>query len=264
MLAYSFCKGKLFIALIFTASALLLMSCSGKEIIKVDKIPPGQVALIPHLGDTGDSVNGQRRLNDSNNGIDAVPDSDWLRIEWQPILDPDVNHIKIFRYGDYSPVTEIDQLSRNQWIKNEYIDKSLSAESPVGQEWFYYVESWDLAGNFAVSDTVSYKLTEKPELVSPANNAVMSHNETITFAWRETQDALHYRVLVFDSDNKYIWHGDYFDVEESDYTLKYRGPDLSIYDAIIWRVDAFGDLVNEQGVSISGSESLERVLFLNN
>ena len=61
---------------------VLLFSCSGDDPPEKDKIPPTTPKLISHLGDTGDDpiiVNGVTvSLNDDNNGIDTVPDGNWL------------------------------------------------------------------------------------------------------------------------------------------------------------------------------------------
>ncbi|MCB5230823.1 MAG: hypothetical protein WCX83_06165 [Candidatus Cloacimonas sp.] len=249
--------------LVLTALAILLVSCAGKEVIGIDTTPPEKTILVPHKGDTGDLIRVDGvLLNDENNGIDAVPDNDWIRLEWKPIFDPDVDYLKLFRFGDYSELAQVDSLSRSQWMRNEYIDKKLHLEGAVGQEWSYYVETYDQFGNFAVSDTVSYKLIEKTQLVSPPNNHQASIKEPIVFEWMRTEDALHHRVIVFDSDYHYMWHEDYYIVEDSDYTLEYTGPDLTGYDMIIWRVDSFGDLEDPLGVSLSGSESRERVIYL--
>lgn len=249
-------------ALILSAVPFII-SCSGKESFGIDNKPPEPLVLIPHLGDTGDPflINGVP-VNDTNNGIDTVPDNDWIRIQWQPVYDQDLNYIKIFRFGDYSPTTFVDSLSRADVNKNEYLDTRLSQLSPVGQTWSYFVEGYDLSGNYSVSDTVSYGLLQKPILLAPHDFAQVQSNN-LSFQWLPTIDSIHYRVLVFDSDNEYIWHYDYYIDAESEDTLSidYWGPDLTAYEMIVWRVDTFDD-VNLQGIAMSGAESYERVVYL--
>ncbi|MBW6516529.1 MAG: hypothetical protein K0B81_07955 [Candidatus Cloacimonetes bacterium] len=250
---------------------LLLVSCSGKETFAVDTTPPLPVILIPHLGDTGDNILvGGVLVNDTNNGIDTVPDNDWIRLQWQTVIDPDLSYLKIFRYGDYAPTpVDIDSLSRAQVNLNEYLDNRLHQQSNViGQTWYYYIQGYDLAGNYSVSDTVSYKLLEKPLLLSPGPNATVSLTEPIDFQWWRTGDSIEFRLLVFVNDDQYFWHSDFFvdsDVEDDILTLTYSGPSLDNFANIVWRVDSFADIDHElhpEGIAMSGAESNERVLYL--
>ena len=245
---------------------LLFINCSGKETLGVDTTPPERVYLIPHLGDTGDSiyVNGIR-LNDRNNGIDAVPDNNWLRIQWYPATDPDLDYLKVYRFGDDAPTTFVDSLSRAQILTNQFVDNRLHLSNPVGQTWFYFVKGYDQFGNFSISDTVSYKLLEKPALISPPDFAQISlSNDVLTFDWFRTNDALQFRVLVFDYNHDYIWHYDYFIDSETTgdiLSIDYWGPNLSNYEAIVWRVDSLDNFTLE-GISMSGAESFERTIYL--
>ena len=72
----------------------LLFSCSGDDPPEKDKIPPTTPKLISHLGDTGDDpiiVNGVTvSLNDDNNGIDTVPDGNWIKVPWEKFVDNDL------------------------------------------------------------------------------------------------------------------------------------------------------------------------------
>ncbi len=243
--------------------ALFLLNCSGKESFGIDDTPPDPLVMIPHLGDTGDSiyVNGEQ-VNDSNNGIDTVPDNDWIRIQWQSVYDTDLDYIKIYRYGDYTPATFVDSLTRSQVDTDEYLDSRLHTQNPVGETWHYYVKGYDQYGNYSVSDTVSYRLLQKPMLLAPAHFEQISP-QNLTFEWFPTNDSIHYRVLVFDADHNYIWHNEYFIDEESGdiLSLDYIGPSLDNYDMIFWRVDSFDD-VNIDGIAMSGAESYERILYL--
>jgi hypothetical protein len=242
---------------------LTLFSCSGKESFGIDNTPPEPVVMIPHLGDAGDpiTINGEQ-INDSNNGIDTVPDNDWIRIQWQPVFDQDLNYLKVYRFGDYTAEAFVDSLPRNLVDRNEYLDTKLSQLNPIGETWFYYVKGYDLDGNFSVSDTVSYKLLQKPMLIAPDDFEQVSQNN-ITFQWLPTIDSIHYRVLVFDADQNYIWHREYYIDEDSGdiLSMDYTGPSLSEHNMIVWRVDSFAD-VNNEGIAESGGESFERALYV--
>ncbi len=254
---------RVLLLMVFTIP-LYFISCSGTESFEVDTTPPAEVILIPHLGDTGDSLYVDGTLvNDSNNGIDTVPDNNWIRIQWHSINDPDLDYMKVYRFGDYSDVTLVDSLSRAEVNRNEYLDNRLHQNNPVGQTWSYYVAGYDMHGNHSISDTVSYKLLQKPILLSPPDFAQASLADTLSFEWYATNDAIHFRLLIFDQYDNYIWHHDYYEDEETEVTLvvEYMGPDLSGHDTIIWRVDSFDD-INEDGIAMSGAESYERVLHL--
>ncbi|MDZ4183028.1 MAG: hypothetical protein U1B83_09140, partial [Candidatus Cloacimonadaceae bacterium] len=86
-------KYALYLVLLLTMIGLL--SCAGEDDPDKDKIPPYPPTLIPHLGDTGDPpvfYEGQWIvLNDENNGIDTVPDGNWIRIPWIPFIDTDLS-----------------------------------------------------------------------------------------------------------------------------------------------------------------------------
>lgn len=244
--------------------SLILIGCSGKEVLSSDKRIPDNPVFIPHLGDTGDDISVQgEKINDSNNGIDTVPDGDWIRIQWQRIDDPDIDHMKIYRYGDYAPLMVVDSLSRSQIKSQEFLDKQIQQLNPVGQKWSYYGELYLTNGYYSTSDTVSYHLLEKPFLTAPQNNVYASPDE-LEFKWLRTEDALHYRVLVFNADYEYIWHKDFYPIEDSDYKILYSGPDLTPYtdQKIIWRVDSFGSLINQDNITISGAESQENIINL--
>lgn len=254
---------RVFILLILTLP-LIFVNCSGKESLGIDTTPPEEVILIPHLGDTGDDILiNDVPLNDSNNGLDAVPDNYGIRIQWRPVDDLKLDYIKIFRYGDYSPLSAVDSLSRSEVDRMEYLDSGLHHLNPAGQTWYYYVKGYSQHGFYSVSDTVSYGLLQKTTLMSPpANSQICLTDDDLTFQWWRTDDAIQFRLLIFDENNDYIWHHDYYIDEETEdvMTADYMGPDLTGYDTIIWRVDTMDNFVDE--ISMSGAESFERHLYL--
>lgn len=247
------------LTIIISFLLIILGGCTGKEVFSSDDREPDRPSLIPHLGSIGDGV----FFSEDNNGIDTVPDGNWLRIQWDRIDDPDLDYMKIYRFGEYSPVTLVDSLSRSRVQRNEYLDDSLHRFDPVGQKWSYFTELFITNGNYSVSDTVDYVLMEKPFLLAPDNYEQVEHN-SLLFEWLPTDDTIHYRLLVLGPNREYIWHEDYYVIEDSDFTLDYAGPDLSEYvgETIIWRVDTYGDINNEIGIPISRAKSLERYVEL--
>ena len=240
---------------------MALIGCAGEDSLGKDKVPPTAPTLIPHLGDTGDpavSYNGQSvYLNDENNGIDTVPDGDWIKISWMPFIDNDLSHLKIFRYDEFNTESVlIDSISSSN---TQYVDNS---SLTVQTRYSYFIELVDFTGNSTLSDTVSYALLSKVNLVSPeAGSTVQANN--VTFQWYRSGFASKYRVIVFNQNYEYVWHQD-LDVAFEEDLLSMRFPvNLGqdyVGQTMRWRVDAL-EMDNELGVYI-GSESYERTMHV--
>ena len=83
---------------------LLLVSCSGEDVLQNDTTPPIKPQMIPHLGDTGDVSSGVTQNYYVNeefefNGIDAVQGEDWIKIQWERVSDDDAQLIEIYRFN---------------------------------------------------------------------------------------------------------------------------------------------------------------------
>ena len=247
------------IALLLVLALLLsLFACSGEDEKDKDTTPPHNPVMIPHLGDVGDYYTGGFVLTDENNGIDAVPDGSWIRIMWEPFIDTDLSHTKIFRFDsiDPNPVL-IDSIMAN---RDNYLDSAQTLQERV--VYSYFIELVDTSGNSAVSDTVSYGILAKPILVSPANNATVSPSN-FRFVWNRSGFASRFRVVVWDELNEYVWHQDLVVSAEEDpldiafpvnIAQQYQGHSLR------WRIDAFDWSEELQGNM--GSESEERVVHI--
>ncbi len=250
---------------IFGVGILLLtlfsvFSCAGKQTLEGDKTPPQKPDLIQHLGDAGDNdvmFEGELiTLTDENNGIDAVPESDWFRISWKPLLDSDIDFIRIFRYNDYdvpNPI-EVDSLSYNS-ILTHYVDSNWQnySSSVLNKTWYYFIQVIDTSGNSTISDTVSYSLLPKVSPIYPPRNSIVNGSDNLYFTW-QANEALHYRVLLYNNSHNLIWHDDVYVTETDGDSLKYLGPELGNSD-YIWRVDSFDGLD-------AGSESGEQNFYI--
>ncbi len=241
---------------------VLLCSCSGEERDSKDTTPPVSPVLVPHLGDTGDYpvvYNGFTvTLNEENNGIDAVPDGDWIRVLWQPFVDVDLSHVKVYRFDQFNnnPVL-IDSVSASS---RQYIDSrnSLNVETVYS----YFIDLVDFSGNSTRSDTVSYAILSKPIIISPDHNQTLAPSG-IQFKWSASGFASKYRVLVFDETYKYLWHQDYDVAYEEDVMTVPFPVNLAQEQSgksIIWRVDSFEMNIELDG--FMGAESNERVLHI--
>lgn len=246
---------------------VLLTGCAGEDNSGKDTTPPTRPVLIPHLGDPGDNpiyINGALvEITDENNGIDTVPTGQMIRISWEPLVDTDLSHMKIFRFSDIDTTTvEIDEIQAN---RTSYLDQGPLVE----RVWYsYFVELFDASGNSAVSDTVSYAILAKPYLISPDHGSIQN-TSNLKFMWNRADDSSgFYRVLVWNQDRKLIWHTDFNLATEDDplflpFPIIVPGPGedpILSGDMLTWRIDYFD--WDEQYQMYMGSESEERVFIV--
>ncbi len=235
-----------------------LMGCSGEDEPDHDTIPPVAPVLVPHLADVGDNFTMNPPLSEENNGIDTVPDGNWLRVMWEPFVDTDLSHVKIYRFDDLNtePVL-IDSIMAN---RSSYLDSKQQLQERV--VYSYFIDLVDTSGNSARSDTVSYGLLAKSLLIAPENNATVIPGQ-IAFSFNRSGYVSKCRVVVMDENYDYIWHQDLnISVEEDPLEIvfpvnmanDYRGRSLR------WRVDTFDWSEELQG--FMGSESPERVMHI--
>ena len=237
---------------------LCLAACAGSENDNVDKIPPIRPVMVPHLGDTGDEPaewnNLTVILNEENNGIDAVPDGDWIRVLWDPFKDSDLSHVKIWRFNDFEPEPVlVDSISA---AARYYVDVSSDLTERV---WYhYFIDLVDLAGNSSRSDTSSYALLSKSMLVYPQNNATVPRTNA-EFKWESTGVASKYRLMIFDESNNYLHHQDLYAAMDS---LYIKLPvNMDWYPrSVRWRVDSFD--WDQEKLMYMGSESQERIVHI--
>jgi len=239
---------------------LLLGACSGEDDAFKDKTPPSKPVLIPHLGDTGDAPimideNVMMEITDDNNGLDAVPDGHKLRLMWEPFIDTDLSHLKIFRFSDVD--TTVVEIANIQPNTTQYTDNGPLVE----REWYsYFVKLFDTSGNSAVSDTVTYSLLAKASLIAPVDGAFVS-TDNLRFYWNRADDRVgFYRVLLWNESNELLWHGDKYLATEDDplwLQLPILTPPIPVGRTLRWRVDYFD--WSEEHQMYMGSESEERI-----
>lgn len=244
-------------------------ACSGSESTSPKTSKPKAPVLIHHLGDAGDDslttfYSQRTQIKDSNNGIDAFPDSDAMQLRWMPIVDSNIDYIEIYRYnligseGEESEHKLITTITYDNPVE-EYLDdfSDLVGLSSVGINWFYYLKIFNIDGLSNKSNVVSYELMQKPLPLFPQNNQIVANDEELTFSWANVGQN-HCRVLLFDKDYKLIWSYDWFLTETAEPVVKYSdfgGP--AIWDdEFYWRVDAMSS--SQQ----SGSESVNVRFYL--
>ena len=259
---------------------LIFWGCTGEESLGVDTQAPNKPQLIPHIGDTGDIIDFQGNsdtlnfyntssLDFENNGIDAVMGGDWLKTQWFPLEDSDIDYLRIYRFSDIDYNLDtlnfaqiIDTVDYNDQIY--YVDRSSMLTDKVN---FYFIEAFDNAGNSTLSDTTGYKLIDKPNLISPVDYAIIQSQDIndVTFEWLPSTNATRYRLLVFNEERELIWQNNPLDIGY--FTVQYNGPPVDAGSILIWRVDSFGHdssiTIEENDYFIrSGAESIERYLFI--
>lgn len=246
---------------------LIIIGCAGKDVLEIDKIPPLKPHLIPHQGDTGDVVDGDTLNfytdNVENNGIDADQSGDYINIQWEHLLDTDIDYIAIYRFSLLDEVTLIDSIPSP--YRDNYLDEFRNFNAQIGRSWFYYIKAVDTSGNFTISDTVCYKLINKPILTSPANGVVVNDLSDVVFEWEPdlSGSTMSYRLLVFDTEYNLIWI--YNPSSDEDLSVSYGGPNVAAPQTVIWRVDAKGqtlemEVEGNNFTIYSGSESNERTI----
>ncbi len=268
------------LVLLFSIS-VIFMGCTGEESTEVDRTPPYKPDLLHHLGDSGDGgivydidyPEGPQQviiedLNDDNNGIDAVAGGDWIRLQWAPFADSDVDVVKIWRYRETAfgidGLVTVDTVRASEGVT--YLDTSLDdpENTAINNQWFYYLDAYDTSGNHTISDTVSYYLCEKASPIEPAYSQEIASSD-LSFTWRvlSSGSVSMYRVMLFDENGSLIWwyNENDTDPESGSYlTVNYNGNIL--FDGTYWwRVDAFGEFDPSQ-VSGSGSESNEIEFYI--
>ncbi len=251
-----------YLLILLLGLSLLLFSCAGEDENEEDTVPPVAPVLVPHLGDTGDPpvlYEGQTVfINDDNNGIDTVPDGDWIRVSWDPFKDTDLSHVLVYRYDVFEeePV-KIDSISAS----NQYF---LDTDSDLTERvWYsYFIDLVDTSGNTTRSDTVSYALLSKSILLEPADSETISPLGA-EFKWNRSGSASRFRLILFDENYNYVWHQDIVVSTEPD-PLEVLVPVNVLNEhsgqTLRWRVDSFD--WDETTLADMGSESFERTVHI--
>jgi len=166
---------------------ILLAGC-GREEIAADTEPPEVVLITPRSNET-DLI---------EQGIDAVPDGDYIYLSWMPSAATDLAGYRLYRMAEDSVDQElIAELDPNTTYYEDR-DSLLAPNSGTGlsQGFYYWVTAYDESGNeSSLSEEAYYKLIAKPDLTDP----IIQEN-SITFSWsyNQTQLASYFVVRLFE------------------------------------------------------------------
>jgi hypothetical protein len=171
----------------------------------------------------------------------------------------------VFRFANLSGLETPVLISPHQGLRGdaiEFIDSFDEVPSEVGVDWNYFIVAFDLAGNYAVSDTVSFILMDKPILMEPTMGALMNNlrlRET-WFTWEYEGTPANYRFLIFEDDDgkagNLVWSYDSSSIHEP--MIRFTGTQDLEVGRYLWRVDVKGWVPDENGIIRSGAKSVMR------
>jgi hypothetical protein len=153
---------------IFIVLGFLLAGC-GKEQVASDQTPPGTPQFVPR---TADTVLVEQ-------GIDAVPEGDYIGFSWEAVTDEDLAGYRIYRMREDSVTVLPARLIADKTIQDlvgltipYYLDTdSVLAPDPftgLSLGFYYWVSAYDQSGNESTaSEPAYYKLMPKASLSAP-------------------------------------------------------------------------------------------------
>ncbi|MCF7911754.1 MAG: hypothetical protein K9M99_04450 [Candidatus Cloacimonetes bacterium] len=249
--------------------------------------------LLEHNGDTGDIIKNSYGLitdtlncyysSDStfyereDNGIDAYFEGDWILVPWRHISDPETVSLELFRfsYMDYQNnvedyITSVAFIPFHNSTNDYYLDTFKDVEQVIDNTWLYFLKTTNANGATALSDTVGYRLVNKPALRTPADLAVFSTSSSIIFEWdlNTTSSLVKHRLLLFDESYNLIWFYNLLSNEEPYLEFEVLSGIELVPGNYIWRVDGIIEWVDEVNINgklmeiYSGSESMERLFTI--
>ena len=134
----------------------------------------------------------------------------------------------------------------------------------MGHCWFYYIKVSDAAGNSTKSDTVCYRLVNRPAILYPVTGPITFYE--LDFGWELDSEfsPSQSRLLLFTENRQLLWVYNPldFDGTQVSYSGFYIEP-----QTLIWRVDVFAEDLNYSIMGKdyhvhSGAESVEQILYL--
>jgi hypothetical protein len=239
---------------------LFVILITGCDNTQTPELPvPAKVLMIPHSDD----------LAAVERGIDAVPESDGIRLQWFDSHDPNLKIYSVYRRKTketyFRVIKTIDLETAFPGQDTVYTDND--PDLPLNSYNYYYVTGTnkdDLEG--APSDTLKYKLLEKPQTFLPNGQSISglpvfywSFPATVTpdsFILRIEDDLYHslFYAAKFGSD---------YDQPEQTLDLSdtTRIPDPPVFNSgqsYRWRIDSVGP-----DAETSGAESAWLIFFIN-
>jgi hypothetical protein len=197
-------------------------------------------------------IDGVSDTSSVEKGIDTVPEGNTIRIEWESSSDENVDVYEIYRNSETEKgkfdKKKFDIIAPVSVPDTFYEDQNLLLN--VGY-YYYILAVTDYGSRSEPSDTLNYKLIEKPINLRPDGSVSDTKPE---FSWTDPNNAHYYVIRIMEND-KMVWLSQL----QSDYserqTIRFNEDHLAAYDSLAkgvtynWRVDVIGS------ESHSGSES---------
>ncbi len=227
-----------------------------KQKVTVESEKPSPVVFLHNESDT----------SRFESGIDAVPEGDFIRLEWIPSSEDIVSGYEIYRIQETRDglVQKIADAQEVEAYRDVYIDEV----DTTGIRYFYYILAVTLDGEkSAPSDTVDYKLLNKAKLLIPMG----TQNERIpVFRWKDENEfpSQSYVIRLLQQDNEdYLWihlmSGDEINWGGQEQSIRFNVDHSATIDSLElnqtyrWRIDIVGAESN------CGSESAWREFAVN-
>ncbi len=166
------------------SAGLILIICTlffgcGKEEVALDLTPPTTPQFVPR---TDDTVLVEQ-------GIDAVPEGDFIRVVWQAVNDEDLAGYRLYRQREDStflpPALIADRTLQDLagLAIPFYLDTdTLLAPDPltgISHGYYYWVSAYDQSGNESLLSTPTYyQLMPKANLSSP-----VAQGDSLLLSW---------------------------------------------------------------------------------
>jgi hypothetical protein len=282
---------KIYYLLVITIALFLVLGgCAGTTAPDDDTSEAFQMDLIEHTADTGDIIKNSYGMivdtlncyysSDStfyefeNNGVDAYHEGNWIYLPWRRISDPATLSLEIFRfsYSDYQNHSEeyiesIDFIPFQSYNREYYMDTfNGGGESVIDETWFYFVKTTNANGESAYSDTVGYKLVNKPLLRLPSDNAAYAQSDSLIFHWdlNSSNSTIKYRLLLFNESYELLWFYNLLSDEAPLLNYTEMTEEQLFPGTYIWRVDAIVGVMDHLPIGNkiidvhSGAEAMER------
>lgn len=154
------------------------MDCAREEIAS-DQNPPPAPQLIPRSADT--------LLVEQ--GIDAVPEGNYISLSWQPVDAEDLAGYRLYRRAEDSADVVPPEMIADLTLADlgadsvpDYIDNSDILYSDSSRGFYYWISAYDEHGNeSALSEEAYYRLIKKADLQAP-----VVAGDTLKLSWNYT------------------------------------------------------------------------------
>ena len=189
-------------------------------------------------------------------GIDAIPDEDRIRLEWWVGSEEDLARYEIYRSREDEAVDSLVAVLPIEEISGEvafYEDEDVALRVC----YFYTIKAFDEANNAStVSDTLTYMLLSKLMPDQPRGD-ITDRSPEFVFQWGDDPlPIVSYVIKVKDAAETYLWISEpvlvsgYSEPGQIEYNVDGKATSASLESGVYsWRVDGVG------AEEYSGSES---------